>query len=205
MFNVTNATGVLALAVPPRYASPGANSGNLYGIPLAAGAKALYAAYTASNTIVVWRLSWNGANCVLAFATQVAAVGLSGGSVDGMSESHNFRTLVVAYADGSIQSFTTPGVGIIPNCAAAINSTGFTDGNNGVPAGVDITADSRYAIFGDASTVTELETAKLPIACATVTKDFGGSIVANASNLGPGANSNNVWLSPNGTLYLRGQ
>lgn len=199
VFTVNTVTGVLVPAAPPRYASPGANNGTTAGIQLAAGAKTLYAAYTTSNTIVVWKVTWNGTNCLLKFGTQIAAVGLHGGSVDGMSESHNYSTLVVAYADGSVQSFSTPGYGIAAApCAGPIITTGFTDGNGGVAAGVDITANSGFAIFGDASAVTELEISPLPITCATLTTDYGGTIVASATNLGPGVSSNNVWLSPNG-------
>lgn len=196
-FSVNTATGMLTLT--NRYASPGANSGNLYGIALTTGNATLYAGYTASNTIGVWSITWNGAQCQLTFSAQIAAVGLHGGFIDGMREAPNFKALVVAYTDGSIESFMTAGFGIAAApCPTPIDSTGFIDGNDGTPAGVDITKDSKYAIFGDSSNgVTELETAKLPITCNTLTKDFGGSIVASGSNLGPGVNSNNVWLSPN--------
>ena len=203
VYTVNTGTGALTPAAPFRYASPGANSGNAFGIALAAGGKTLYAGYTASNTIVVWKVVWNGANCLLSFATQIPAIGASGGSIDGMSESRNFRNLVVAYADGSVQSFITPGYGITPACATPTITTGFVDGNGGLAAGVDITRDGNYAIFGDASAMTEVEVIQLPIACGITTVDYGGTIVASGVFLGSGVNSNNVWISPTGAyLYI---
>jgi hypothetical protein len=198
-FRVTTATGVLAPT--GRFPSPNVNSGNLAGIALATGKETLYAGWTLTNMIEVWRI--NAAACTLTYQTQIPALGLNGGRIDGMRESPNSRTLVVAYDDGSVQSFTTTGFTIAATpCPVPINSTGFTDGNKGLPAGVDITKNSQYAIFGDASAIlsnkTELETVPLPIACNSVTKDFGGIIVASGTNLGPGGSSNNVWLSPNG-------
>jgi hypothetical protein len=119
-----------------------------------------------------------------------------------MAESHDYRSLVVAYRDGSIQYFGTAGTAITPGCE--INSTGFTDGNGGMPSGVDVTKDSKYAIFGDVTGpnpthgVTELETVPLPMICpGAVTTDYGGGITASGIGLGGFIDSTNVWLSPN--------
>jgi hypothetical protein len=122
--------------------------------------------------------------------------------VDGMSVSANAKHLVAANGDGSVQSFSITGGALMPDCAPQ-DSQGFTDGNHGVPAGVDITANSQLAIFGDANrsatAIAELEIAQLPIACSTApTKDFGGPHGANFTNLGPGVHGKNIWLSPNG-------
>jgi hypothetical protein len=126
-----------------------------------------------------------------------------------MAESHNGKELVVTYLDGSIQSFyTNPGgftlTSAYGNCASAVFSTGYSDGNDGIPAGVDITKDSKYAIFGDRSGgntpphgPTELEVVKLPIGCSSVTTDFGGTKVASSVSLGSYIDSTNIWLSPN--------
>jgi hypothetical protein len=203
VFNIA-ASGTLTLT--GRYAAPATNLGNLYGIALAGGNGYLYAAYSHSKTIATFKATWNGTACILDYLTTISAVGKSGGVVDGMSLSPNFALVVVAYGDGSVQSFKTTTTGLVPTCALAQNSAGFTDGNGGIPAGVDITADSHYAIFGDANNsntaVAELEVAPIPIPCvsggATVTLDFGGPIVANSTYLGPGIHSKNVWLSPNG-------
>jgi hypothetical protein len=197
VFNVTNATGVLTLT--SRFATPAGNSGALYGIGLAAGGKFLYAAYSHSHTIAIFTLNWNGSECLLDYIQQISATGFSGGSVEGMSLSANFQHVVVAYGDGSVQSFRAVGNSLTPDCAPQ-KSAGFTDGNGGLPAGVDITADSLYAIFGDANTSpaapTEVEVALLPINCrAAVTRDFGGLAHVN-TNLGTGKSSDNVWLSP---------
>jgi hypothetical protein len=207
VFTVNTVTGALVQAAPFRYVSPNGFSGNAVGIPLATGGKTLYAGWTLSKWIEVWAIgvTTNPFNCKLTYRHKVAAAGVAGGRIDGMRESPNFKTLVVAYGDGSIESFTTVGYGITKTpCAVPINSTGFVDGNNGYPAGVDIAKDSQYAVFGDSTpsgtNVTELETARLPITCATLTKDFGGPIVASGTNLGPGKVSNNVWLSPDGSF-----
>jgi hypothetical protein len=162
----------------------------------------LYAgySYTGGNHIASWGI--NPKTCTLTLQHQLAVTPLNGGYIGGMAEAHNGQTLVVAYVDGSIQSFSTPPTGpISPNCLAALDSTGFiTQGS--MPSGVDITKDSMYAIFGDVSGPyphgpTELEVVKLPIACSGVTVDFGGTAVASATSLGSYIDSENVWLSPN--------
>lgn len=195
-FQVNTGTGSLALVA--RYAPPAGSSGSSSGIALATGKATLYAGFTFSKTIAVWKIT--GANCTLTYSSLVTVMPLHGGHINGMSESLNQNTLVVTYDDGSIESFTTTGSGIAKTpCVTAINSTGYSDGNGGHPAGVDITRDSKYAIFGDQSSgaPTELETVELPITCSTVTTDFGGSIGASGINLGSGQDSEDVWLSPN--------
>jgi hypothetical protein len=200
-FTVNTGTGVLTFV--NRFASPAGNSGTTNGIGLATGNGTLYAGYTTSNTIQAWHI--NAATCdLLPVHAPLAVFPLHGGFIDGMAESHDYRTLVVAYRDGSIESFKTVGSVIAKTpCPTAINSTGFTDGNGGMPSGVDITEDSKYAILGDVTGpspthgVTELETVLLPITCARVTTDYGGGITASGTSLGSFIDSTNVWLSPN--------
>jgi hypothetical protein len=130
---------------------------------------------------------------------------LNGGNISGIAEANNGNYLVVTYNDGSIQSFSTPASGAInPTCATAIDSTGFLN-QGSMPAGVDITNDGRYAVFGDISGPypygpTELETIKVPISCTATTKDFGGTAVASSTHLGSFSNSENVWISPDDQL-----
>jgi hypothetical protein len=181
------------------YATPAGLSGPY---ALATGKGTLYASYVnPSNVIASWSI--NSANCALTFGQQVTVFPLHGGGITGMAESPNERTLVVTYEDGSIESLRTAGLILTKApCATAITATGFTDGNMGLPAGVDITRDSQYAILGDASGLSphgpaELETVKLPITCGTVTTDYGGAIGASAVSLGTFIDSDNVWLSPN--------
>ena len=197
------------LTLVNRFANPAGNKGTTYGIALATRIKApaLFAGYSTSNTIVSWEI--NLKTCGLTAKHQIAVFPLNTGWITGMAESSEVyatrSTLVATYNDGSIQSFHTPAGSytITPDCAVAIDSTGYTDGNNSEPAGVDITKDGKYAIFGDRvgnsppHGPTELETVALPITCSSVTTDFGGTIVASGSSLGSNIDSTNLWLSPN--------
>lgn len=204
-FFVNTASGKLTLT--GRYPTPTGIS-NFWGIALTTRQTpaTLYAGYsnTSSNTLAVWKIA--NTKCELKFKYQKAVTPLNGGTITGMAEAPNGTTLVVAYVDGSIQSFHTPPgytINSVGSCAVAVDSTGFLDGNNGLPDGVDITADSSYAILGDVTGTstphapTELEVVPIPITCSTVTKDFGGTIMANSTYLGSNIDSTNVWLSPN--------
>ncbi len=203
-FFVNTITGKLTLTA--RYPTP-AGISTQWGIALTTRKTppTLYAGYsdTGNNKIGVWSIA--NTKCELKFAHQKAVHPLNGGEITGMAEAPNGHTLVVAYVDGSIQSFNTPGYTInsAGSCAVAVDSTGFLDGNGGLPDGVDITADSLYAILGDVTGTstphgpTELEVVPLPITCSTTTTDFGGTIVASNTYLGSNIDSTNVWLSPN--------
>jgi hypothetical protein len=205
-YKVNSGNGILTLV--GQFANPVGNSGTTYGIALTTRVKGptLYAGYSTSNTIVSWQIDLGG-NCKLTPSHQLAVLPLNGGQINGLAESHDGRYLVATYLDGSIESFETPQNGTIvaglPSCPSAINSTGYIN-QGSFPAGVDITKDSKYAVFGDRSGgntsyhgPTELETVRLPITCARVTKDFGGTAVASATNLGSNIDSTNVWISPN--------
>jgi hypothetical protein len=160
---------------------------------MALAGKYLYAAYTASNTIATFGV---GAGCTLKFLGDITAVGLSGGATDGMAAHGNI--LVVAYGDGSIESFNISGGTPVSN-GDLQNSTGFAAGN--WPGGVDISQDGKYAYFGDIPTVNGFTTVE-------VSNISGGSLAPTTvygsdGSLGSAINSNNVWLSPDGTvLYI---
>jgi hypothetical protein len=106
--------------------------------------------------------------------------------------------LVVAYGVGSIESFNISGGTPVSN-GNLQNSTGFAAGN--WPRGVDISEDGHYAYFGDIPTVNGFTTVE-------VSDISGGSlkpttVYGSDGSLGDGTNSNNVWLSPDGTiLYI---
>jgi len=169
------------------------DSGNALGIGLSLAGKYLYAGYTASNTIGAFGI---GAGCTLQFLGDVNALGLQGGSVDGMAAHGNI--LVVTYADGSIESFNIIS-GLPVSNGDLQNSSGFAAGN--WPGGVDITANGKYAIFGDIPTVngfTTIEVSDISSGHLTATKVYGSD-----GSLGSAINSNNVWLSPDETiLYI---
>jgi hypothetical protein len=161
------------------------DNGDGLGIGLAVGSKALYAAFTGSGTIGVYKL---GSNCTLTFKKDVPAVGLFGGQVDGMKVHGNI--LVVAYVDGSVSSFN-----ISTGVPVSNNDLQQSSGDiqfGGLPAGVDISSDGHWAIFGDATGGNAL---------VEVADISSGKIAGTTPFLvGTGVNSNSVWLSPDGTL-----
>jgi hypothetical protein len=167
-------------------AGPG-DSGDLYGIGMAMNAFHLYAAFTASNTIATYGIM---PGCKLQYLSSVSAVGLNGNPVDGIAAYGN-KILVVAYGDGSIESFNiSSGVPVSNNDEQF--SSGFNNGN--YPGGVDITQDGHYAIFGDIPTLagyTAVEVSDISTGKLKTTKVYGGD-----GTLGTAINSNNVRLSP---------
>jgi 6-phosphogluconolactonase (cycloisomerase 2 family) len=129
---------------------------------MAVNANYLYASFSTSNTIGTFALN---SGCGLTFLGSIPAVGLQGGSVAGMAV--NSQLLVVAYGDGSIQSFNVSGGMPVPNNDLQ-NSNGYggsaviaPNATGNLPSGVDITQDGRFAIFGDISAATTLEVASL--------------------------------------------
>ena len=165
------------------------DDGSENGIGLAVNRNYLYASFTSSNTIATFALQ---SGCGLTFLGDVPAVGLQGGSVAGMAV--NGTMLVVAYGDGSIQSFgVTGGIPVsnndLQNSAAysgAIPSTRLRPGS--MPSGVDITRDGQFAIFGDISApavvveVSRLRTGKLD---RTFPYNVGRGVDAGSIRLSP--------------------
>ena len=186
-----------ALTLIGKYNDP-SNGGftNKY-IPLAMdrrpGFPYFFAAFTGEGKIVFYKV---GPNCQLFYASSTTAIGLGGLPVMSMAVTRaGAHVLVVAYGDGSIQSFKIGG-GILTPLPALI-STGATN-QSGLPESVDITRNGRYAVFGDNQPgFAEVETARIqPTGVLTPTADFGGPLVASGVNLGPGLNSRDVWISP---------
>jgi hypothetical protein len=108
----------------------------------------LYASYTASKTIGVFATS---PGCELTFMQDVPAAGLQGGAATGMAVNGNL--LVVAYGDGSIQSFNVAGGVPVPDAdlqnssgyAGPASTSGFTTDN--LPSGVDISREGKFAVL----------------------------------------------------------
>jgi 6-phosphogluconolactonase (cycloisomerase 2 family) len=159
------------------------DSGSSNGIGLAANAQYLYATYTASTTIATFQVQ---PGCILSFVGDIFAVGLNGGTVGGMAINGNI--MVIAYGDGSIQSFNISGGVPVPNSDEQY-STGST--NDHLPNGVTITSNGNYAIFGDASTTTTVEVSNISSGQLTPTTAYA---------LGPTWNSGSVLLSPDETI-----
>jgi hypothetical protein len=162
------------------------------GIGLAVNSNFLYAAFTASNTIATFAQQ---PGCGLTFVADIPAVGLQGGSVAGMAV--NASTLVVAYGDGSVQSFNVAGGVPVPNNDLQ-NTNGYggaaiiaprTTGN--MPSSVEITRDGRFAIFGDISAATTVEVASL--ASGTLGR-------TTVYTVGTGVDAGTIRLSPDESL-----
>ena len=117
--------------------------GDANGIGIVVGANYLYAAFTtSSNTIATFAIQ---PGCQLSFLEDVTAAGLNGGSIAGMALHGNL--LVVAYGDGSIESFSVA-TGLPVSNGDAQNSTGYnTSLNIFFPEGVDITQDGHWAML----------------------------------------------------------
>lgn len=197
---INTSTGVLTLV--GNYVDPTDTSGpNRYGIPLAVdrrvGFPYFFAAFTGENAIAFFKV--NTSNCQLFYASTTTALGLSGaGTVQGMAVSKaGPHVVVTAYGDGSIQSFKVLGGTLGP--LAIFNSTGFMNASqHGLPVSVDITKNGKFAVFGDNQPgFAEVEVAKiLSSGTLAATVDYGGPVVASSVNLGPGLNSQNIWISP---------
>jgi hypothetical protein len=161
------------------------DSGDSNAIGLALNDRFLYASFPGSNTIATFKVL---SGCKLKFVSDVSTAGLQSGSVDGMAL--HGKILVVAYADGSIQSFNISGGTPVSN-GDEQNSTGFAIGE--LPAGVDISKDGHFAIFGDAGAAVDVEVSDISSGKLTTTVNYPGTLAS-------GANSNNVRLSPGESL-----
>ena len=196
-FTINSSTG--ALTYVGSYADP-SNPGGFANklIPLAIdrrlGFPYFFAAFTGESKILFYKVNTN--TCQLFWASSTQAAGLTGTPVVAMAVSKaGPHVLVVTYGDGSVQSFKIGG-GILTPLSISM-TTGFTN-QGGRPMGVDITKNGKYAVFGDNQPgLAEVEVARiLPSGNLSPTADYGGPAVASGVNLGPGLNSQNVWLSP---------
>lgn len=165
------------------YSASADDEGGANGIGLAANASYLYASFSTSSTIATFEI---GAGCTLSFVSDLSTVGLSAGRVNGMAL--NGAMLVATYGDGSIASFNISS-GAPTSNGDAQYSTGAAEDH--LPNGVVITSDGRFAIFGDASTVSTIEVSAISSGKLTSTVAY---------DLGTAWNSGNVGLSPDNSL-----
>jgi 6-phosphogluconolactonase (cycloisomerase 2 family) len=176
------------------YAGFSRDKGNTNGIGLVINSNYLYASYTASNTIAVFAVQ---GGCQLSLVNDVAVAGLNGGWIGGMALHGN--VLVVAYGDGSIQSFNVAG-GLPVSNNDEQNSAGFA--NAYFPESVDITQDGHFAIFGDGAVPTTIEVSDISTGKLLPTVQYTFGVATNA--VGPGINSSTVRLSPDQSLIYIG-
>ncbi len=187
-FGVSNTivgVDILTQTVTGSFSASPTDNGADNGVGLVMNANYLYAAFSTSWTIATFSVE---PGCTLQFLSDISPLGLNGGTVKGMALSGNL--LVAAYGDGSIQSFNVSGGVPVPNNDQQY-STAFSSEN--YPDGVDITRDGHYAIFGDVSTRGIVEVSDISSGALTPT-------VVYAVSHGSAFNSNNVRLSPDGTL-----
>ena len=159
------------------------DSGLPDGVGLANNGSYLYASYSTSSTIGTFAIL---PGCSLTFLGDISASGKQSGNVKGMAVHGNL--LIVAYGDGSIESFNVSG-GIPVSNGDLQNATGYNTSR--FPAGVDITQDGHYAIFGDLSTTSTIEVSDISSGKLTKTKLY---------DVGTAGNSVSIILSPDQTL-----
>ncbi len=165
------------------FAAAETDSGTTNGIGLAHNGTYLYASFTTSNTIATFNIL---SGCGLSFIGDIAPLGLNGGNVKGMAVHGNM--MVVTYGDGSIESFDLSG-GIPVSNGDLQNATGYVSSR--YPAGVDISQDGRFAIFGDQSTTTTVEVSDISSGKLSKTVLY---------NVGSAGDAASVYLSPDETL-----
>lgn len=181
---VISALDIQTLQEIGSFSAASTDGGIANGIGMANNGTYLYASFSSSNTIATFAVL---PGCALNFLGDIAPLGKHQGNVKGMAVHKDI--LVVAYGDGSIESFNVSG-GIPVSNGDLQNATGY--GTDRYPTGVDITRDGHYAIFGDLSTSTTVEVSDISSGKLTRTVLY---------NLGAAAaNSNNVLLSPDETL-----
>jgi hypothetical protein len=165
------------------YSAASTDAGIDNGIGLVNNGTYLYASFSTSNTVASFAVL---PGCGLNFLGDISPIGRHLGNVKGMAVHGNL--LVIAYGDGSIESFNVS-AGIPVSNGDLQNATGYTTSR--YPTGVDITQNGHYAIFGDMSTTTTVEVSDISSGRLTKTLLY---------DLGKAGNSNNVFLSPDGTL-----
>jgi hypothetical protein len=154
-------------------------SGKAQGIGLAVTRNFVFAAYSSTKNIGVWQVL-SGCKLKLSGTYKVPH------TIAGMRAAPNFKVLAVSYGPGAnkVDSFSIAANGKLTEHGPYPASGGA--------AGVDISADSACAVFGDTTnSTTQVEI--YPInADGSLGKDnnFGGD-----GSLGSGVGSSNVWLS----------
>jgi len=159
------------------------DSGTDNGIGLANNGTYLYASFSTSETLATFTML---PGCGLSFLGDIAPIGLNAGNVSGMAVHGN--VMVVTYGDGSIESFNLS-AGLPVSNGDLQDATGYATSR--FPAGVDITQDGHFAIFGDQSTTTTVEVSDISSGKLTKTKLY---------NVGNAGNAASVFLSPDETL-----
>ena len=160
------------------FAGSATDDGTDNGIGLVNNGTYLYASFSTSNTVGTFAVL---PGCALNFLGDISPIGKHLGNVKGMAVHGN--VLVLAYGDGSIESFNVS-AGIPVSNGDLQNATGYT--TDRFASGVDITQDGHYAIFGDMSTTTTVEVSDISSGKLTKTALY---------DVGTGGNSTSIFLS----------
>ncbi len=175
----------LTQAVTGSFAASSNDNGTDNGVGMVMNSNYLYASFSSSSTVATFAVQ---SGCALQFVGDISPSGLNGGTTKGMALSPSGNLLVVTYGDGSIESFDISS-GLPVSNGDQQNSTGFP--TDDFPDGVVITSDGHYAIFGDDSSDAAVEVSDISSGQLTPTVLY---------SLPSAFNSNNVLLSPDGTL-----
>jgi len=185
------AINLKTMALVGTFAAGATDNGGNSGVGLADAGKYLIATFTGNFTLSIGPTIGSYKvlkGCKLKYIGSVAASGINGGLPDGAKVTPDGKTAVVAYADGSVGSYSISAGGVLALIGNELTTTGAA------AAGVDITADGKWAIFGDASGIPSIDVA--PISGGTL-----GATV-NYTYVDQGANSNNVLLSPDESVVF---
>jgi hypothetical protein len=156
-------------------------SGTYAGVALAVRSTLLIAGYTTTNNLAVWTVN---SDCSLTLESAASNTPVNG-EIDGMGIAPDRHTLVVTHASNSVNAFAITG--------STLTLKG-TYGTGGGTAGVDFTADSRYVLIGDYTSVdTQLDV--FPI-------HTDGTLGADDYYVFTqgGRDSNNVLISPDSSV-----
>ena len=158
------------------------------GIGVVNNGKYLYASFTGSGTLGTYQIL---GNCSLHFIQDIAAVGVNGAAILDMQVHGSI--LVASFNDGSIESFNVSGGVPISNGDLQLSTANSQYGS--FAAGVDITSDGHYAIFGGTNAPPLVEVSDISSGKLSPTVVY--------SNIGSGGGSEAIWLSPDESLlYL---
>jgi hypothetical protein len=174
------------------YPGSALDSGALWGTGLTENPAGtfLFAAYSTSGTLATYA---QDADCKLTYKSEIITIGANVGPVDGMRVTPNGKYLIVAYSDASIGSYS-----IDPKTGALTLISRYLVTDSGLAAGVDITADGKWALFGTNSLGTGGE---VEVAAINANGTLGATV--GYIPIGQGNNSSNVWLSPDETyVYI---
>jgi hypothetical protein len=176
-------------------------AGTFPGFPLDSGAYAdvglaetpsgqfLFAAYTNWSTITTYQQL---PGCQLNRLSYVISVGLNFGPVAGMKVTPNGNFLILSYIDNSIGSYS---INAATGALTLIGRYFTADAGLATAAGLDITSDSKWVLFGDVD-----DNGVPVIDVAPIHKDGVLGTTNDFAGVGTGTSSNNVWLSPDESL-----